>query len=267
MKLADGRPDRLSFYTISQDDMLGNTPVRANPSPIESNRASISTYMNDAYKVCTLICTHLERHLHLVPGTLSALQPQNCPSGTGLRMLRYEPQPPEDRQTSLTGHTDIGSMTVLFNVTGGLQILPPGHDSADDSAWAYIRPKPGCAIVNLGDAMVEWSAGILRSNMHRVTWAPGDQAKAMRYSLAYLVRPASDCPMKRLSGEESLIPAREDGEEEDSAMLARDWEAHRVSGIQQGKQNARSRGGRGLKQTTAEIKPMAANQVVSAGGA
>jgi isopenicillin N synthase-like dioxygenase len=62
--------------------------------------------------------------------------------------------------------------------------------------------------------MVEWSAGILRSNIHRVTFAPGEEAEGPRYSLAYLVRPRGNVPMKRLSGGESLVLGLEEGEED-----------------------------------------------------
>jgi len=94
--------------------------------------------------------------------------------------------------------------------------------------------------------MVEWSAGILRSNMHRVTFAPGEQGKMTRYSLAYLVRPDGNALMKRLSGGGSLIPELEDGED-DNSMTAREWEIYRAVAIKAGQDNARSRGGRPLR--------------------
>ncbi|KAL9619162.1 MAG: hypothetical protein Q9160_006171 [Pyrenula sp. 1 TL-2023] len=258
IKIEDGRPDRVSFYNVGQDYMLGNSNPRDNASCIEANRASISAYMKQAHEVCALVCTHLQKQLHLPPNALSSLQPQNQVSGTALRMLRYAPQPSGDRQTSLLGHTDIGSMTLLFNVTGGLQVLKPGYDDPkDDASWAYIRPQPGCAILNLGDAMVEWTAGILRSNMHRVTWAPGEQGKAMRYSHAYLVRPAAEAPMKRLAGGDSLIPGIEDGEEE-NLMNAKEWEACKAKAIQAGRDNARSRGARNLVRKKPEAAAVSA---------
>ena len=107
----------------------------------------------------------------------------------------------------------------------------------------YIQPVPGCAIVNLGDAMVEWSAGILRSNMHRVTFAPGEQGKVDRYSLAYLVRAVGDASMRRLSGRGSLIPELNVGEEENE-LNAKEWEVQKAIAIRSGRDNARSRGGR-----------------------
>lgn len=226
--------------------MTGVSAPLANPECIEAHRKELKSYLEQAHSVVGVVCSVLAKQLNLPPGTLDALQPLDKPSGTALRLLRYLPQPAEDRRTSLLGHTDIGSLTILFNITGGLQLLPPGADASQDSDWRYIKPAVGCAIINLGDAMVEWSAGILRSNIHRVTYAPGDQAKVPRYSHAYLLRPDGDAPMKRLAGGESLVPELEEGEE-DNLMNAREWEAHKAVAIRAGRDNARSRGGRELK--------------------
>ena len=70
---------------------------------------------------------------------------------------------------------------MLFNRLGGLQVRLPeemrarlrsrnGEDGEGDVAggWAYVLPLPGHAIVNLGDALVKFSAGVLTSNIHRV---------------------------------------------------------------------------------------------------
>lgn len=225
--------------------MMGVSKPMAHPPCLEACRPEIEAYMKQAHSIISLICSHLDSQLRLPPGTLASMQSMKAPSGTHLRMLRYPPQPENDRRTSLLGHTDIGSLTILFNITGGLQILRPGAEPADESGWVYVKPEPGCAIVNLADAMVEWSAGILRSNMHRVTFAPGEQGKVPRYSLAYLVRPGGDAPMKRLGGEASLIPVA--GSEEDNMMNAKEWEAHKAAGIMSGRDNARSRGGISIK--------------------
>jgi isopenicillin N synthase-like dioxygenase len=90
--------------------------------------------------------------------------------------------------------------------------------------------------------------------MHRVTYAPGDQAEVTRYSIAYLVRPSGDASMKRLAPPaypSSLIPPITGDEEADNEMNAREWEAHKAVAIRTGKDNARSRGGRPFK---AEMK-------------
>lgn len=204
---------------------------RANPVLIDSNRAALKSYICHNYAIVTLILSHLEEHLHLPSDTLAALQPQNQTSGTSLRMLRYPPQPVDDRRTSLVAHTDIGSVTILFNVLGGLQILPFGLDNIERN-WRYVRPEPGCAIINMGDAMVEWSGGLLRSNLHRVTYAPGKQAECERYSVAYLVRPESSVLMRKLNGEQE--------DQEGVACTAAEWELKKSKALTGGRNIAGS---------------------------
>ena len=247
MKTDLGQPDRYEFYNTSQDDILGNSAARNNPTPIENNRAALKSYMHKAYNIIVVILSHLDKHLHLPAGTFASLQRQDVVSGTALRMLRYDPQPEGDRRTSLLGHTDIGTVTLLFNVVGGLQILPPGAELSEEK-WSYVRPEPGCALINLGDAMVEWSGGILRSNIHRVTYAPGNQKNSVRYSLAYLVRPGANVPMKRLTGGNSRIPQSANREEEADCDAAA-WEARRAADIISGKGFTGSKGGRAIAVT------------------
>lgn len=123
-------------------------------------------------------------------------------------------QPPSSaaqEKTTLGAHTDLGSVTVLFNRQGGLQVLlpertspeHPGNASSPVDArdcetvleegrartWAWVRPLPGHAIINLGDALVKFSSGVLRSNVHRVAAPPGAQRGCVRNSLVYFVRP------------------------------------------------------------------------------
>ena len=244
-KVEGGAPDRVEFFSISQDDILSEQPAHSSPAFIEKKRNFLASYTRKVYSVVALILSELEKHLDLPSGTLAALQPQNKASGTSLRLLHYPPQATNDRRTSLLGHTDIGTITILFNVLGGLQILTPDADPSVDTSWQWVKPQPGCAIVNLGDAMVEWSGGILRSNMHRVTFPPGEQAEHSRYSVAYLVRAAGDVSMERLTGGR-VIPALAEGEEE-LRHSAREWEAMKVAAIVNGRDNARSRGGRRIE--------------------
>ncbi|TEY29576.1 hypothetical protein BOTCAL_0938g00020 [Botryotinia calthae] len=258
LKIESGLPDRVEFYNIGRDDMTGVSEPLANPSCIEHARPLIKNYMQQANGIVELICGHFEKQLRLEKGTLTKLQSITEPSGTSLRMLRYEPQPLDDRRTSLLGHTDIGSLTLLFNITGGLQLLTPDADPSIESSWTYVKPQPSTCIVNLGDAMVEWTAGILRSNMHRVTYAPGEQGATTRYSLAYLVRPSGVASMKRLAPPNhpsSLVPQILEGEDGDNEMNAREWEAHKAVAIRAGKDNARSRGGRPFKVDGQHVLP------------
>lgn len=126
-------------------------------------------------------------------------------------------------RTALGKHTDFGSITILFNRLGGLQILPPPSltPAEKDPEWTYVKPLPGHCIVNLGDAMVKFTNGLLRSNIHRVVSPPGEQAKETRYSLVYFSRPEDEVILKRLEGS-NVIPELE-GEEEEEQTNSREW--------------------------------------------
>ena len=138
-------------------------------------------------------------------------------SGDQIRFVKVPPQPLDDRQTALGEHTDFGSITILFNKLGGLQILSPEKNLQ----WCYVRPLPGHAIINLGDAMVKFTNGLLKSNTHRVVSPPGAQADLTRYSVVYFARPEDDVLLKRLEGSDIIPPLGEDGVEEN--ITSKDW--------------------------------------------
>ena len=244
MKMEDGSPDNIEIYGLGQDDMLGTSAPRPNPEVILANRKVFQDIFHDAYGIICHLLSHLDRHLSLASGTFASLCPQDKPSQTMLRMLRSPPQKIGSHRTSLIGHTDLGSMTMLFNVVGGLQLLPAKSENVDEN-WVYIRPEPGCAVINLGDAMVQWSGGILRSNIHRVATPPGQQAGYPRYSLAYLLRPEASASMRRLEGG-GVIPQLADGEQEDG-LCAQDWERMRTAQIVAGNSLPKSKGGQKLR--------------------
>lgn len=68
-----------------------------------------------------------------------------------IRLLKYAACSLEDDSTPSvpqTAHTDLGSLTMLFANTPGLQIL-----SKNCTDWLYVIPKARHVVVNLGDAM------------------------------------------------------------------------------------------------------------------
>lgn len=85
-----------------------------------------------------------------------------------------------------------------------------------------MRPLPDHAIVNLGDAMVKFSNGLLRSNIHRVVAPPGAQGRQTRYSLVYFSRPGDEVLLRRLEGSGGVIPELGEGEGEEE-VCAKEW--------------------------------------------
>ena len=153
----------------------------------------------------------------------------------------------DDRKMALGEHTDFGSVTVLFNRLGGLQILPPNSDQ-----WCYVKPLKGHCVVNLGDAMVKFTAGVLRSNIHRVVNPPGEQGDSTRMSLVYFARPEDDVVLKVLVGSDLIDGKKKNhvefaGEEQ---ITAKEWILRRAMGRRAGGDWAKSGGTEGdrLKQ-------------------
>ena len=164
--------------------MLGTSTSRPSPEVVTINRKAFRDIFHYAYGIIRHLISHLDWHLSLKPGTLASFCPQNKPSQTMLRMLRSPSQTIGSHRTKLIGHTDLGSMTILFKIVGGLQLLPAGSENIDAN-WAYIRPEPGRAVINLGDAMVQWSGGVLRSNVHR--WPRHLGCKLASYATAWRI--------------------------------------------------------------------------------
>ncbi|KAL2796350.1 hypothetical protein BJX66DRAFT_324082 [Aspergillus keveii] len=220
-----GNLDRNEFYNVSKDDIMGISEPLPAPDVIRNNRKTLMSFMRTSHSIVTLILDLLNESLGLPQSTLTNLHSLHAISGDQVRFVKAPPQPVDDRRTALGEHTDFGSVTILFNRLGGLQVLPPGAD-AD---WVYVRPLPGHAIVNLGDAMVKFTNGLLRSNIHRVVSPPGEQANCTRYSLVYFARPEDNVPLRRLVGS-SRIPALDEGVVEED-INSKDWIIRRALGL------------------------------------
>ena len=89
--------------------------------------------------------------------------------------------------------------------------------------WTYVRPLPGHCIVNLGDALVKFSSGKLRSDVHQVVAALGEQREVTRYSLVYFYRPENEVMLN------NLVRDSED-EEEEEEVCAKEWILRRALG-------------------------------------
>lgn len=84
-------------------------------------------------------------------------------------------------------------------------------------------------MINLADSLVKLTAGVLKSNIHRVAPAPGAQAGLPRYSLVYFAHPNDDCELKPVKG--GVVDAAIRGPEAgDIPITAADWTTRRSLG-------------------------------------
>lgn len=104
------------------------------------------------------------------------------PSTSTLGLLRYPKHGSSSSNVGHNKHTDVGSLTFLLARQWGLQYL-----SLVNKRWEFIEPRPGHAIINVGDSLRFLSGGELSSVVHRVVPLRQTQEED-RYSIAYFLR-------------------------------------------------------------------------------
>lgn len=145
-------------------------------------------------------------------------------SGDHLRIVKYSPAARKDEgppEVLLVPHTDFGTLTILHTTHVGLQILDP-----DTAIWKYVEPRADAAVVMVGDALVKFTNGVLRSCQHRVVSPPaGNESEtANKYSVGYFLRPEDGVLLHALNS--PLIQKSLDNDI--NAILSQDWTAQRV---------------------------------------
>ncbi|KAF2106021.1 gibberellin 2-oxidase [Lophiotrema nucula] len=89
------------------------------------------------------------------------------------------------------GHTDFGSLTLLFSQhVAGLQIRTP------EGEWKYVKPVEGGITCNAADTLTFLTNGFIKSTIHRVVTPPKDQLNVPRLGLLYFSRPGDNTPMR-----------------------------------------------------------------------
>ena len=108
-----------------------------------------------------------------------------------LRYMKYHHRTSEQNAALenvwVKGHTDFGSLTLLFRQpVAALQVRTP------EGQWKHVKRYPGSITVNLADSLEFLSNGFLKSSIHRVVAPPPDQADIDRLGVLYFVRPEDD---------------------------------------------------------------------------
>ncbi|CAG0880738.1 unnamed protein product [Darwinula stevensoni] len=115
-------------------------------------------------------------------------------NGTALRTLFYPPVsvPEEDYVIRCASHSDYGSLTLLFqDDVGGLEVQTKAGE------WVEARPVPEAILINVGDLLELWTAGLYRATPHRVILGQrrkedSERGKRFRQSIAFFFHPDND---------------------------------------------------------------------------
>ncbi|KAH9910748.1 uncharacterized protein BXZ73DRAFT_57783 [Epithele typhae] len=210
---ASGARDTTDFLNIAADDALAWPTVarRTYPAPVNARMGDVvGPFVRRAIEPNGTMLGILDERFGLPRGTLASRHRTDEWSESEARVTRGPPRGPSEgidrrrsqggaRESPLAAHTDFGSLSFLHNRLGGLQDMVPGTQT-----WRYVKPIPGHAICNVGDALTIFSGGLLRSNLHRVV-PPGEQARYERYSLVYFTRPGDSVRMAPLADQSAII--------------------------------------------------------------
>ena len=99
-----------------------------------------------------------------------------------------QPEPPREGQLRRSAHTDIGSLTILFQdgAPGGLQVFDRGE------RWCDVPAVPGSFVINLGDMLAKWTNDRWVATEHRVVNPPREFALRQRISIPFFQHPNLD---------------------------------------------------------------------------
>jgi isopenicillin N synthase-like dioxygenase len=132
---------------------------RTHPPIINKHREEIEKFQrhiaeNVVQKLLTLISILLELPEH----TLSEGHKYDDVSECHLRYMIYRNRSAEENEKYhniyTNGHTDFGSLTLLFRQPiAALQIKMP------DGSWKYVKPYPESITVNIADVLQFWTNG------------------------------------------------------------------------------------------------------------
>lgn len=196
--------------------------------------STVKPFAEKSLDVNNTILSVFEAKLGMPKGALLKLHALYDPSGSEARVIKKSSTLTEfdQKKIALGAHTDFGSLSFLHNRLGGLQVLPPGSGTR----WMYVRPLPGHAICNVGDALTLFSGGILHSCVHRIVSPPGLQAPLDRWSVVFFTRPGDDIPLRALVNDSDIvknaIEGVEAGEKEKffPGVSASEWYVRRATG-------------------------------------
>ncbi|CVK98796.1 hypothetical protein FPRO06_07726 [Fusarium proliferatum] len=189
-----GKKDGYESFSIHNNGMFGDDAMIV-PQDIDDNLELFKMFMSEVHEYTDCILSILSEALQL-PYDLKQCHRKDKPSSANMAMLNYLPWGSSDERIGNMAHTDMGTLTVVFSKSEGLQAMLPGRED-----WSFIPPQEGHAVVNVGDSLRFLSNGMLASSLHRVV-PPPDSAGQDKFSVIYFLRPEFDAKFKNHEGKE-----------------------------------------------------------------
>lgn len=231
---SEGIAKFVESINIPRDELfVKTTPGWKLPGWLQPHKALFKEIQTEAHAVEQIILRILEQELELPAGSFTETHQLDAPTYSFLRVLRYPPAglsgAGEMRERPrVFAHRDVVSIAMLFTWVSGLQI--PAEDAQyidsetpTEESWRWVRPEAGYMIVNLGDSMPVFTNGALKSGLHRVVTAHGEQANLDRVSVLFTGRPNWDVPMVPLVSPKIPKKADEQAAAEKPVEVCKEW--------------------------------------------
>ncbi|KAL7916746.1 hypothetical protein GGI35DRAFT_485884 [Trichoderma velutinum] len=234
----DGTPRDSEMFMIPQHELLTTGKEFQLPEYLTQHEERFKNALKSGNVVANVVLEVLEKKLQLAPSTFTQLHRLTDSSGDFLRVLRYPGVEREELADPLRfpAHKDAVSVAILFTWLGGLQITSPDAPkdlnpfTIPDKYWRWIKPLPGTAIVNLGDAMEVFTNNLLKSGLHRVIRAPGAQMAHDKYSVLIVARPEDSTPMKAFKS--PVIPEDTVEQANEQVYTSIEWGNNKIRALQ-----------------------------------
>ncbi|KAG1740411.1 uncharacterized protein EDB91DRAFT_1237272 [Suillus paluster] len=184
----DGRVrDQLEQYSTNRDVTERRHPEALRPLLPEIQEFNKHNHFNVLHPILRVIA----RSLELPEDTLVNNHDYDAVGETAVRFIKYHPRTEEEeietKNVWLRGHTDLGSITILWSQpVAALQI------QTREGEWRWIRHLENALVVNAGDTMEFLSGGYYKGTIHRVVQPPVDQRNYTRLGVFYFSMPNDD---------------------------------------------------------------------------
>ncbi|CAE7059196.1 unnamed protein product [Rhizoctonia solani] len=182
---------------VSYANVIENPVLDLMPTTVKTHLPLFHDFVSASHFITQMILARLSDAMYLEGSARfeNSHRPER-PSTTTLVLLHY-PENYDNANSGHNKHTDIGSLTLLFTPQWGLQLLSPVKKSR---SWLWVQPRPGHAVINVGDSLRFLSGKRFKSCLHRVfPTTDGYQAES-RYSIAYFLRPESTANFEDTEG-------------------------------------------------------------------
>lgn len=174
----NGVRDQVEHYNFNRIVTKHQHPEPLRPFFPEIDAFARHNYEHVLYPILRLFALGLE----LPEETLVDLHGFDADGMSSVSFQKYSPRTTEDevktKNVWLKGHTDIGTVTILYSQpVAGLQML------AKDGSWKWIKYIENAMVINAGDSLQFLSGGYYKATIHRVVQPPPDQQGCTRLGL------------------------------------------------------------------------------------